>query len=235
MNTQPQTRRIDLSDLEIKAILAGKKTQVRRALTNQPPHEGKLIGPVEFLSIAEKKGEEVEGPVVFGVYDEYGEWGARCPFGKPGDRLWVKEKFAIVAKRWVGGEYETHVVKGPLPKIKPSNYDIHYSDSQDHSGPWRPAAQMLRWASRMELEVANIRVERVQNISESDALAEGLSEGCKDGVLKKYGQSEWPWQDWEKDPRRAYRFLWDQINKKDPATFWASNPLVWVVDFRRVN
>lgn len=101
---------------------------------------------------------------------------------------------------------------------------------------------MPRWASRITLEVTGIRVERLQDISEEDAIAEGLSGITKDGKLIKYGipdqdglpgtdNTGWPWRDWQKDPRDAYRRLWESINGRGS---WDANPWVWVVEFKRV-
>ena len=101
---------------------------------------------------------------------------------------------------------------------------------------------MPRWASRITLEITGIRVERLLEISEEDAKAEGLSAITKDGTLIKYGIADrdglpgnddhgWHWQEFERDPRNAYHKLWEQINGAGSAV---ANPWVWVIEFKRV-
>lgn len=105
---------------------------------------------------------------------------------------------------------------------------------------------MPRWASRLALEVTGVRVERVQDISEADAMAEGLKGLTKDGSLVKWGIPDrdglpgndddgWHWKQWESDPRKAYRALWNSINGAKPGRSWEANPWVWVVEFKRVS
>ena len=103
---------------------------------------------------------------------------------------------------------------------------------------------MPRWASRITLEVTGIRVERLQEISELDAITEGLTALTKDGGRTiKHGIPDrdglpgndnygWHWSEWEKDSRVAYRKLWESIN--GPGS-WDANPWVWVIEFRRIN
>ncbi|MDO4705741.1 MAG: hypothetical protein Q4A98_05985 [Comamonadaceae bacterium] len=100
---------------------------------------------------------------------------------------------------------------------------------------------MPRWASRILLEVTGVRVQRLQDISEEEAIAEGLKTLSKDGGRTwKSGLPDrdglpdgdgWPWREWEKDPRRAYKRLWEFIH--GPKS-WDQNPWVWVIEFRRV-
>jgi len=102
---------------------------------------------------------------------------------------------------------------------------------------------MPRWASRITLEITAVRVERLHDISEADAVAEGLACITKDGDrTRKYGIPDadgmpgtddhgWPWNEWRSDPREAYRKLWESIN--GPGS-WDLNPWVWVIEFKRV-
>ena len=132
---------------------------------------------------------------------------------------------------------------GECPQVRPIQGRIwsYAADSiPDHTGT-RVSIHMPRWACRLVLEIVSVRVERLQEISEDDAEAEGLSQVCKDGALWKYGIPDrdglpgtdddgWPWQKWDIDPRIAYKRLWDSINAKRAP--WALNPWVWVVEFR---
>lgn len=101
---------------------------------------------------------------------------------------------------------------------------------------------MPRWASRITLEIVAVRVERLNEISEPDAKAEGLKALSKDGTLVKYGIPDrdglpgnddygWHWKEWERDPRQSFRRLWESLN--GPGS-WDANPWVWVIEFRRV-
>ena len=106
----------------------------------------------------------------------------------------------------------------------------------------RPAIHMPRWASREWLEVEELRAQRLLNISEADARAEGLSAVTKDGTLYKWGIPDrdgcpgtddfgWPWCDWDVSPQKAFFHLWDSIHGKGAAE---KNPTVWIYQFRRI-
>ena len=132
------------------------------------------------------------------------------------------------------------------PGAVPVGSDLQYPASYDGwVSKHRPSIHMPRWASRITLEIAGVRIERLQDISEEDAKAEGLSTVTKDGRLYKWGIPDrdglpgtdddgWPWTQWDTDPRQAFRRLWDSIYGSDPAKCWDANPWVWVNCFRRV-
>src|SRR5690606_32135130 len=120
---------------------------------------------------------------------------------------------------------ETHCSAdmGPLRKGGPVAYRADYPDGL-HLGPWRPSIHMPRWASRIDLEVTGIRVERLQEITPGDAHAEGIEADTRDCRVECL-------------PRMLVdRFadLWDKINGKREGASWEANPWVWVVEFRRV-
>lgn len=151
-----------------------------------------------------------------------GEW-LKCQYGKPGDRLWVRETWAPC----IGGPCE------------PSNPVLYRADQFEHYDElrWRPSIFMPRWASRITLEITGVRVERLQDLSESDALAEGIY-AAKSGRLGGTKEVEtWDGRNFFYHPdthaaRFDYSSLWDSINgKKHP---WASNPWVWVIEFTRI-
>lgn len=120
-----------------------------------------------------------------------------------------------------------------------------FREGFDRSGSprWRPSIHMPRWASRILLEVVSVRVERLNDISEGDAKAEGLAEISKDGKMFKFGIPDrdglpgtddhgWTWRDWKHSARNAFWQLWDSINGEGS---WDDNPWVWVVEFKRID
>lgn len=147
----------------------------------------------------------------------------KCPYGWPGDRLWVRERWGINHYRYCG----------TIPKVRPVDLAdsllAYYATEDDpeilHEMPWRPSIHMPRWASRILLEVTNVRVERLNAISEADAIAEGIT---RDGEDQGWdSEAEWVCS----TPYGAYRELWESIN--GPGS-WDANPWVWVVEFKRV-
>lgn len=131
----------------------------------------------------------------------------RCPYGRPGDRLWVRES------HWFAKD-EHDPVTGYFPPPKTVEDVIYRADGEVPGKVWRPSIHMPRWACRIVLEVTDLRIERLQDISEADARAEGYVLGAP------------PCSD---DPRGWYRHLWESING---AGSWARNPWVWAVSFR---
>lgn len=153
---------------------------------------------------------------------------AVCPYGVPGDHLWIRETFAYLGKTGRGPiAYRADTADGERVRV---------------DAPWRPSIHMPRWVSRITLEITGVKVERLLNISEEDAIAEGLSCLTKDGSLYKYGIPDsdglpgnddfgWHWAEWDIDPRIAYFHLWNKINGPGSAQ---KNPWVWALTFKRV-
>lgn len=138
-----------------------------------------------------------------------------CPYGKPGDHLWVREAWAA-----------PHAVDHLPPRLIQQGTRIHYLADESKGGlRGRPGMFMPRWASRITLEVTEVRVERLNDISEADAIAEGV-ERDRHG-WSSYGRDTLP-QSTAKD---SYCCLWESING---AGSWALNPSVWVVAFKRL-
>lgn len=147
-----------------------------------------------------------------------------CPYGQPGDRLWVRET-------WQGpllgtaGDYKAFNAGGQKAIQKPeccvyrATDTLNAVDDDGRELGWRPSIHMPRWASRINLEITGVRVERLQDISEADAKAEGTTPSIVGGVLDhiKY--------------RAGYQSLWNDINGTGS---WVANPWVWVVEFKRV-
>lgn len=178
-----------------------------------------------------------------------------CPYGLPGDRLWVRETFFAYG-RWETrystrkGRDEWFFIDMTLERGHEYGHaaDGHsFAPHRRTAGVtpcwWkRPAIFMPRAASRITLEVLNVGVERLGDISEADALAEGLSSWSKDGRLVKYGIPDrdglpgaddlgWPWHEWCRWPQDAFFNLIDRIHGDDGPSraSW-----VWVVQFKRV-
>ncbi len=184
----------------VRALLAGTKTQTRRVVKPQPEFDGP-----ERLHHAE-----------VALWRE-AMLTLRCPYGQPGDRLWVRETWQAVN----GDDRARHIVTHP----RPNRGWIEYAATPRLDEPaykWRPSIHMPRWASRITLEVTSVRVERLQDISEADALAEGVNvHPDHHGKPRTSIYS----------PVQAYADLWDQING---AGSWAANPWVWAVSFKVV-
>jgi hypothetical protein len=154
---------------------------------------------------------------------------AECPYGKRGDHLWVRETWRVFGGREY--EYQQH---------KPS-VEYRADETGFEQKEWRPSIFMPRWASRITLEITNVRVERLQNISFDDCLAEGIPIGEKWISIEAMDRHYPPNQDgltdeqmldqsWTAYVKAIYEELWDKINgKKHP---WESNPRVWVIEFK---
>ena len=184
----------------VRAILAGTKTQTRRVVKARKDCDfGCELAPHELA------GEANGGDF-------------RNAYCAPGDRLWVREAWCTSA-----------AFDKTAPKELPKDAPITYLAGGPHHrfSRYRPPMFMPRWASRITLEVTGVRVERLQDISEADAIAEGIA--------KPAGS-----QFWHADPRGsslpggtpqwAFRNLWESIN--GPGS-WDANPWVWVVEFKR--
>lgn len=199
----------------VRAILAGRKTQTRRVLKDQPPEHYKYErspGNTHVGYIAKDQPMIWAGEPCW----RYGaEWGAQpvreipwpnCPYGKPGDRLWVREAWANMAYEC---DEPLYTYKADTPAASVPGWSL------PPGVKWKPSIHMPKAASRITLEITDVRVERLQEISDQDCVAEGIDvEVPNQPVQFQFSQ------------------LWDSINKdKHP---WVSNPWVWVVEFERV-
>lgn len=203
----------------VRALLAGTKTQTRRVV--KPALSGR-----EWVEQRETGGfwrcADGEPTCYAGVWEthEYAQqYPIICPYGQPGDRLWVRE-----AHWWFKDEHDPVIGYAP-PKLTAEDV-LYRADGDDGRRVWRPSIHMPRWASRITLEVTGVRVERLQDISEADAIAEGIE---RSGTFNWRNYLDHPYADFT-SARRSYRSLWEQIN--GPGS-WDENPWVWVVSFRR--
>ena len=140
----------------------------------------------------------------------------KCPYGVVGDRLWVRET------HWINES------EGLVAYRANEEFPEHMKGEK-----WKPSIFMPRWASRITLEITEVGVERLQNISEEDAVAEGI-ESIQGGTHLWMNYSIRRDEcDWFRSPIDSYRSLWESINGKDS---WSlKNPWVWVVSFRRID
>lgn len=194
----------------VRAILAGRKTQTRRVVKG---------AALDWL----QPGVFTPG---FVAHPE----NHLCPFGVPGDTLWVREKHWIVERDGQGvdvpflvydDEWDGGFVKAKTP-LRP------WTGPFEKYGP-RPSIHMPRWASRITLRVTGIRVERLQEISEADAKAEGVRSFVEDGcfVYEDYVHGRGTWT---MSARDSFITLWESLYSHD---YWTANPWVWVVEFEK--
>jgi hypothetical protein len=222
----------------VRALLAGTKTQTRRLCKNQPP-AGVAIIRKTIRPLGKEPFHAFERRTKFGNFG--GEVLVKI---RRGDRLWVRENAAVRHQGWHHVDGDTHQVsyradedaygrwlglascgngirKGKAPSVFPSR-----SHNLDGSLRWQPSIHMPRWASRLTLIVTDVRVERLQDISETDAIAEGVNRenvGAHAGYSGRPDGGIWP------NAANAYRDLWDYINGEGA---WDANPWVAAYTFR---
>lgn len=181
----------------VRAILEGRKTMTRRVA--HIDGTGPWIGGI--MAFHQKSLSKPYKLTESGKF-----YPAKCPYGQPGDLMWVREAFLV--------EHHCRYGKDPEP------YTVYKADG-GYSYCWKPSIFMPRWASRLTLEIVSVRVERLQDISNEDIQAEGTENLHPLGGINTY-----QWRD-------QFRFLWDSINAKR-GYGWDANPWVWVVEFKRV-
>ena len=211
----------------VRAILDGRKTQTRQIV--QSPARYMQRAGMEVIK-HRAPGNPWYGDYVWSMRDRMGIWNdytheqflSLCPYGVPGDRLWVREAFLQPRATYqqASGEWESYwtgsrediryVADGAQPEwTRPGQYGSLWRAK-------RPSIHMPRWASRILLEITEVRVQRLQEISEEDARAEGVT-------LQKNPESTF---------RSGFRSIWCDIN--GPKS-WNANPWCWVLSFRRIN
>ena len=200
----------------VRAILDGRKTQTRRPV-KFPVHD-KNLG-------CELAGNELAGELSAGNY-------LNSAFGKPDDRIWVRETWGVVSheldedgriRPWTPDRPATAINEMPFGNGYYSGHAIYAADGdftwgdedgyEDGRSCWKPSIHMPRAASRILLEITNVRVERLRSMSQDDARAEG--------VIAASGPME---------AGLAFRELWDSIYGEES---WKANPWVWVIEFKR--
>lgn len=208
----------------VKAILDGRKTQTRRILKPFGKYEIVYDSPENWQEEYDQTGDEKLIPILNGKLGSCPVFVNThlCPFGVPGDRLWVREAFQPLWVKDRPGNYKT----GDGYKVSyPATDGIQeYMTSDDEwTDRITPSIHMPRWASRITLEITGVRVERLQDISEKDAAAEG----CCTGRCSECSE-DWPELEL---PKHHFEHLWESINGEGS---WAKNPWVWVIEFRKL-
>lgn len=197
----------------VRAILSGQKTQTRRIVKPQP--DIAQPGPIPGAGICAITTPDDQRLGRLGKI-------VPCPYGQPGDRLWVRETWA----------HGIHALAAQREEDGPFVYAADNHGTQGRLGDrWRPSIHMPRPDSRITLEIISVRVQRLQDISEADCIAEGIQQhGEKQGWVT---EARFP------DGKRhfgagaygLFQQLWQSINGADS---WAANPWVWAVEFRRI-
>ncbi|MGI2140816.1 hypothetical protein [Shewanella baltica] len=198
----------------VRAILDGRKTQTRRMFKAQPHDDWAPFSKnAEWYTptIIDKRGfYQPANDDVFGVSSE--DCAFISPFGTLGDQLWVRE--AMTKAHWP----DLHYVCGGLT-AGTGDEDFDYRGAEYRG--FIPSIHMPRWAARILLEVTAVRVERLNEISEDDAIKEGFDHSCS-AAAKSGG--------WYEKPRAAFLRTWEQIYHNVDA-----NPWVWVVEFKVIS
>jgi hypothetical protein len=200
----------------VQALLAGTKTMTRRVVNPQP-------------IIASDGAFHYKGEGVF-----INKMITKCPYGKVGDLLWVRETF------------KPKFIKGCLSPFKLNYPNIHpwfYAADNENTegyGSWKPSIHMPKAAARIWLEITNLRVERLQDITQSDAKSEGIKSCIMPGH-NAFTKSWTQYYDYNSNkfhqfaqnyPIQSFQSLWLSINGEES---WNANPWVWVVEFKKIN
>lgn len=187
----------------VRALLDGTKTQTRRVVkAARDPNIDCWMTPGEIALDSATVQEHIS------------------PYGQPGDQLWVRESWSEPTSLDPGPTF----YRADYPACVPS----HFSNVPPiESIKWKPSIHMRRDQCRIILEITGVRVERLQDISETDSIAEGIEQS---GNCNWRDYMDHPFNDFT-NPRRSYRSLWEAIN--GPGS-WDANPWVWVVEFKRL-
>lgn len=222
-------RPILFSGAMVRVILSGVKTQTRRVVKPQPANafpmkngDGSLRGDF-FLSDP--------------IYERVGSSGCRCPYGQPGDRLWVRETHVIVAAPGLRTEERvmvtTQFLDGQTRCAELTAQELQKLRGREVwcLGDKTPGIFMFRSQSRITLEIVSVRVERLQDISEADAMAEGIERDAAEFRNYDTKHEVFRWLGGVGAAKLSYASLWESINGPES---WALNPWVWVVEFKRI-
>lgn len=204
----------------VRAILDGRKSQTRRVMNPQPPwdylcksHARTWIGCTQD---GRGTGWKIERNGEIWHFPSYER--IRCPYGQPGDQLWVRETwwpiggFTMRANQRIG-EVGAEIRYRADNQVLWREAPIEFYKTYENPRRWKPSIHMFRWASRITLEVTGVRVERVQEINQQNAKAEGC---CPT---------------WQTSSREMFMGLWDSLNAKRGCG-WDANPWVWAIQFR---
>ena len=224
----------------VRAILEGKKTQTRRKMKVQPGPDALVTVEHYHPIVIDRHGDMQPGKEIFGAHWDDGEYGLKSPYGAPGDLLWVRETWA----------------KGETAGVAQYRATDPQCDDTTSGLRWRPSIHMPRWASRITLRIIDVRVERLHDITEDDARAEGcearpfpgpwwqgyrdlgdgdlihqqaIGETAPDWMIEPKRMPPTPWLD--RSARDGFRSIWMGLHGLDA---WDANPWVWVISFERM-
>ncbi len=227
-------RPILFSGSMVNAVLADRKTQTRRILKGGPVAQE--TGHWAFTISSTDRS--AEGEFSYSMLDERGQsftdrgreittFRGKCPHGRVGDHLWVREAWALED---LPGDGERLIWRSDVAASwRSERSDVFYLPSNYQPDRWRPSIHMPRWASRIKLEVTGVRVERLQDITDADAEAEGvMSWAASDDGLQMLRACGFAVPD---RPSFLFKLLWTKINGPDS---WDANPWLWVVSFARL-
>jgi hypothetical protein len=229
----------------VRALLDGRKTQTRRVVKPRKDEDrcaSDCAGPQWDRAWADPgfgSGGYLHVPCKDGAAQR-----VRCPYGNIGDRLWVRETFCIGHDSYDGNLVTTDKDGNDIdpkafycattdPLFQWLNHDGEYTDKI----PWKPSIHMPRWASRITLEIADVRVQRVQDIIRDECFYEGVESVNPYEFTPKLPAGMCVcWRDysngeWTSDVRMSFRTLWDSINAKRGYS-WKVNPWVWAISFK---
>lgn len=205
----------------VRAILDGRKTQTRRLLKQATGPSLSVDTVEDSPGVAELSWLYGDGPG-YEVHEHIKL--VHCPFGKPGDRIWVRETWAEAG----AGAPDLQLYRANYPEHVPSRYE-NVPSAWDVR--WKPSIHMPRWASRILLEITDVSVERLNGISEANAEAEGInmealadSQDCYD-CIADHNMTGRP------TAKGAFKYLWESIYGEEN---WQANPWVWVIEFKVV-
>lgn len=213
----------------VQAIMEGRKTMTRRVF-KITPYGGK---PTAITSKEESLIELADNELNdYGTINYLSTGGLsgpyKCPYGKPGDVLWVRETWTI-DDRGANGDDPGYYYKADIP-------------TDAWKGFWKPSIFMPKEACRIFLEVVSVRVERLQDISEQDAIAEGIQFHFEElfqenryrdydpKLQREYGDPNHDYPTW-REAVSSFKSLWQSINGRES---WDANPWIWVIEFKRI-
>jgi hypothetical protein len=191
----------------VRAILDGRKTMTRRVVKPQPDNRTTTLAGTCTITKQGHWYKSWYGPVE--TIDDY-----LCPYCV-GDTLWVRETWRTIEGTYVPGIQYREGLEGRYPEYE---YLEQMPRDWNNTSKWRPSIFMPRLASRISLEVTAVRCERVQDITDDDAIAEGA-------MREEY-------QTYDGEPVEKFRETWEHLNSKR-GYGWDVNPWVWVVSFKR--
>lgn len=256
----------------IRAILDDRKIQTRRVMKPQP----RVGGDYAQCTVCHKSKAPRGRDAPMAEANSYCNWGCRgydkepygdhlwpgeslgdfgfpddwmgpCPYGVPGDRLWVRETWQsgegftepeapAICYRADGAVYTTCDLSGETPYLLGrTSFTLGLESGSCRPRKWRSPIYMPRWASRCTLEITDVRVQRVQDISEDDCVAEGAIDPCDHSGAVMPGACEQCMNTgYSGDPLEYFHILWDSINAKKPGCSWDANPWIRAITFKRI-